>query len=205
VINRRHFLRAGAASVVALPAAGQAFTRGDTVLGSKLPFYKVVYDNRYPDAVGFSNEVKRLGGVTEAVSGDLSRLWFEDIKPLLDGAPGMVAGLTTELTAMYLTGLSRDENHYTVFHGTHVLQDGTILRHTLKTPDTMLQNISNLSGADNSWGMGLARLMSRFEHSPTARLETTILNERPLPMNEEGTQRMVSWVIAPMYGEGRYT
>ena len=88
MINRRSFLQIGSASIASLPVAGGALSAAAELNVSRLPFYRVVYDQSIPESVEFARAAESMGAVTHAVSGDVSSLWFEHLQPLVSAAPG---------------------------------------------------------------------------------------------------------------------
>jgi hypothetical protein len=196
--NRRKFLQLGATSMAALPLTGHAFSHGFVVNSKTVPFYKVVYDENFKDCLNFAEEAQKLGAATHGISGDVSALWFQDIKPLLQDAPGIVAGLTRESSALYIGALAREMEHYQVFRGDHYLTEGNITGHQISAPDYMLQQARIVQNSGISWGFGMARLLSQYRPAAT-QTSVTLTPTSPVNDIDDNSERLVSWIIAPLY------
>lgn len=198
MFNRRKFLQLGATSIGALPLVGHAFTETFVANNKTVPFYKVVYDEGFEDCLTFAEEARKLGANTHSIRGDVSALWFQDIKLLLQDAPGIVAGLTQESSALYISALARDMEHYQVFRGDHYLTENNIVGHQISAPSYMLDQARIVEGSGERWSSGVARLLSQYE--PTANQKRATLKPT-LPVNDvdDNSERLVSWIIAPLY------
>lgn len=198
MFNRRKFLQLGATSIGALTLARHTFAHTINADSNVVPFYKVVYDERLQDCLNFAKEVEKTGAVTHGTRGDIASLWYQDIKPALQKAPGIVAGLTQESTALYISALGRDIEHYQVFRGDHYLTNDNIVGHQVSAPDYMIEQARNLDNSGNHWGADVARLLSQYQ--PGAKQTgSTVLPFSPVNDVDDNSERLVSWIIAPIY------
>ena len=199
MLDRRSFLQGFITTAGAMPIAGNAFAQTLVMGGHIVPFHKLVYDERYQACRDFAQEARYLGAPVHATAGDVSSLWYEDIKLLLENKPGVVAGLTSESSAHYIAALARDIEHFQVFQGSHFIADGKVLGHRLSAPASMLKHSQLLNDAQHKWPAGLARILSYYDPSAP---RTSHNAQAPLSINDtqEGVERLVSWIIAPLYG-----
>jgi hypothetical protein len=101
--SRRTFLKAGlgacAASTIVPPSPAQS---------PVVPYYKFVYDERFPDACAFANAAAARGISTVTIRGDITRLFFDDLDLRWRKGPVVLAGYTTPVSLFCLDLLARD-------------------------------------------------------------------------------------------------
>ncbi len=91
--NRREFLQAGLAASL-LPAVLSANASAPEAIHPASPFYKVIFDERFPASVAFGAEWKARGAAVHAIRGDITDLWFHDLDRQWKKQPVSIAGLT---------------------------------------------------------------------------------------------------------------
>ena len=191
--NRREFLQISAATLgfMAVPAKTLAGMNPST----PMPFYKVIYDERFADCRIFAREARRLGAVTHGVREDITDLWYGDLRDHLSGQPGLIAGLTTATSAFLLELLGHDVFHHRVFRGEHNFSNAGLTGHRFEVPGYIAEHASTLTSGREHWTAGLAGLMSRYDHARPAYPRTLISPPGP---GLRSSPDLVSWVIAPL-------
>ena len=100
--SRREFLQIGvAASTLPLCAGAQALAPladGDAGVDA-VPLYKVLYDVRFPASVTFARRAAEWGVATQAMAGDMTRFWYDDLYHRWAQGPAAIAGLIRGGTA----------------------------------------------------------------------------------------------------------
>jgi hypothetical protein len=78
--SRREFLQIGVAAL-ALPISARAGVKATGAPGESAPaqLYKVIYDERHASGRAFASEVKRLGASLQAMKGDITDFWFNEL------------------------------------------------------------------------------------------------------------------------------
>lgn len=99
-LSKRDFVK-GAATVVIATAASKAR------LASK--FDAVVFNEWFPQARTFADELAAQGALALPVAGDAGRLWYDTLRELVSqGRRGPIAGMTTHTDLLILETLARD-------------------------------------------------------------------------------------------------
>ena len=192
--NRREFLQLSAATMGLMSVSVKTLA-GTVQSFEDLPFYKVIYDDRFEDCRIFAREARRMGAVTHAIREDITGLWFEDLRGRLSQQPGVIAGLTTSTSAFLLELFSHDVFHHQVFRGEHTNRNEKITFHRLETPGYIAGHAAALTTDRERWSMDLAGLMSGYDH----RLPTYPRESVSVPgHNDRFTADLVSWIIAPL-------
>jgi hypothetical protein len=101
--SRREFLQAGLA-VSLLPVVGSASESPN----QPVPFYKVIFDERFPTSVDFGVEWIARGAAVHAIRGDITDLWFHDLDHQWKKRPVPIAGLTAHGPLFCLERLAWD-------------------------------------------------------------------------------------------------
>jgi hypothetical protein len=197
MVNRRKFIQSSVAGAV-LGGAGfapQVFAADDA--RTRIPLYKAIYDERFPDSVAFALAARTLGVQTSAFQGDITGLWFNDLDARWREDQAVVAGLTTEAALFCLEHLARDHRMRVVYRGEHEFLSSGQVEHSFQRPDVALAYAQMLGRGDPAnWAAPLARLVTGFSSLPGMRhLDST----PPAPARPDD-QLLVSWVIAPAYG-----
>ena len=101
--SRRTFVKCG----VGACAAGAA-VRPIWVPNAGLPYYKAVFDERFPEPCRFAIESGARSIPTAAIRGDITRLFFDDLDLRWRQAPVWLTGWTTPASLFCLDLLARD-------------------------------------------------------------------------------------------------
>jgi len=197
--NRRQFLQMGASALGLLTIPGAAFSNTKNN-NTKMPFDKIVYDKRILDCEKFAKQAERLGADTYAIEGDVSDLWYDDLRDRLSETPGVIAGLTTESSAYLLQVLGHDVFHHQVFRGDHFFKDDKIIRHRFTAPEYLLHTVAEIDHGNQYWSIDMAELLARYDVQKSRSTKATIeVSVRP----DEATHNLVSWIIAPIYNDNK--
>jgi hypothetical protein len=173
----------------ALPAAGSNLS---------VELYKFVYDRRYPAARAFGIAAAHAGSTagTAAIAGDVTALWWSDLKPLWRAGSGAIAGMTTVRTLLCLEQLAQDHWMRVAIRVEHLSPEGREVTHRLSAAAPMIARIRPaLAGAN--WAAKLPAAFATCEHLYGACLTSVIGSARPSARADE---MLVSFVIAARGG-----
>lgn len=207
--NRREFLQAGVATVTAAAAAALtpslATARDATATGyeqtaaSRLrahaPLYKVLYDERFPAAVQFAVEARRLGANPVAIRGDVTDLWYHDLHRRWATAPAAIAGMTTYYSMFVLDMMARDAGMRLVYQAVHRPgEHGDAVTHSRYGPAQFLVGQPDLDSS--AWPSRAASIvMSWGAEAAGSEQPTSIGRARERSI---GPDALISWIIAPV-------
>jgi hypothetical protein len=202
--TRREFLQAGIAAS-AVPMTAGAFISDNPTMPetspsvfqlSPMPFYKVVFDERFPDSVAFAAAMKQLGVAIHGIKGDMTDLWYHELQPQWQKRPVPIAGLTAHGALFCLERLAWDHGMRVMFRAEHRYRPDGCIEHVVSAHKAVLRDAADLATAGSNWSARLAGLVStcgqgRLETSPAV---VTRLGESPRADQET----LFSWVIGPV-------
>jgi hypothetical protein len=197
--NRREFLQIGIAAS-ALPLASQAARAAGLDLGAApvapIELYRVVYDLRFPESVAFARRAAELGAPTQAIEGDMTRFWYDDLYHRWKQAPVAIAGLTAHGPMFCFERLAWDQQMRVVFRAEHRPSAGCV-RHEVSGPVALLHDARDAL-ARSDWSARMADLLTRC---PRGRVEIAAAEaESPIPGGATNAdESLYSWLIAPAY------
>ncbi len=194
--NRREFLQIGV-TATALPFASRAAQAAGVGLETSepVPLYAVVYDRRFADSVEFARRAAALGLTTQAIEGDMTRFWYEDLYYRWQRGPAALAGLTAHGPLFCFDQLARDQGMRVVFRGEHRPAAGGTA-HDFAGPATMLSEALAVGRRQGSFGAPMADVVANCPRGrneiSSARTETA--SRLDLTGDDDALH---SWVIAP--------
>ncbi|HET8697382.1 MAG TPA: hypothetical protein VFO94_07855 [Gammaproteobacteria bacterium] len=194
--NRREFLQIGVAAS-ALPLAAPA-ARGSEPLGalesaaSAVPLYKVVYDVRFPDSVAFARRAAAQGVAVQAIEGDMTRFWYDDLYHRWQRGPAAIAGLTAHGALFCFERLALDQRMRVVFRAEHAAAAGAV-QHRVDAPLPLLHEARRAAAAD-AWAARFADLVTRC---PGGRTELGTFDACGPGALAAAAEPLYTWVIAP--------
>jgi hypothetical protein len=201
--SRREFLQIGVAAL-ALPISARAGVKATGAPGESAPaqLYKVIYDERHASGRAFASEVKRLGASLQAMKGDITDFWFNELDARWKKEPVAVAGLTEHGPLFCLERLSWDHGMRVVYRADHTYRPGGYIEHELYGSERMLREAVELSSSGPDWSTRVASLLTRC---PTTRAQASKLTiVTPAAEQAGDPEHLVSWVIAPPGGARKY-
>jgi hypothetical protein len=199
-MNRRDFVVRGTGAVAALgvgtfgaaePARAE---RSPSVLG-RLP-YRVIVDQRFPEARAFGYGAAQLGCTIQPISGDVTSLWFNELQPLWARGEGEIVGMTTGASLMCLEQLAWNQWMRVVARVDHRAESDGTVRHRLILRNGPLQEAQVALAENGPWAGRMAVTLVKWlgNHQDGPPLERVALT-RPRSREPSGTS-LTSWVIA---------
>jgi hypothetical protein len=198
--TRRDVLASGvAASITLTPGLAALATERTCGIATRRPrmeLHKIAFDGRYAAGRVFGDEAKRMGGDVHDIDGDITPLWFNDLRIRWKHEPVAVAGLTTFSSFLSLKLMAMDAGIRPVYRGYHHLEKP--IRHEMFGPESALPKPHELRALQQGWESAVARLVFTWPQEAAAPVngEATTLalaDERWL----SGTS-LTSWILAPV-------
>jgi hypothetical protein len=201
--TRREFLQAGIAAS-SVPIAAGVFASDEPTTAESLtsvpltpmPFYKVVFDERFPDSVAFADAMKRLGVSAHGIKGDMTDLWYRDLYPQWQKAPVPIAGLTAHGALFCLERLAWDHRMRVMFRAEHVYRPDGCVEHIVSAHEAVLRSADRLAAAGSNWSVLLAQLVSTCGQGHLATSPAIVTRLAVAPQADQET--LFSWVIGPV-------
>jgi len=106
MVSRRAFLEIGATGAVFLPVA--LISRSQCARETAAPFYKAIFDERFPASIAFAQDLNRRGVPVHGIRGDITALWYHDLYFQWKKGPAPIDGVTTSESLFCLELLARD-------------------------------------------------------------------------------------------------
>lgn len=206
--TRRDFLHLGIAAT-ALPLAGANLSSplsSPAAARSVMPFYKVIFDERFSDSVAFARQMQRLGATVHGITGDMTDFWFSELHGRWTKEPVAIAGLTQHGPLFCLERLAWDHRMRVVYRAEHRIRPDGRVEHALSGPEEMLKQAADLIGGGPDWGPHIANVVHRCPQACAQVAETTIVTALPKSSTRNepqdvGPDPLISWIIAPKFSE----
>jgi hypothetical protein len=196
--NRRELLRIGLAAATVLPLGASATVRAVGSAGQQphVPLYKVVYDTRFAASVAFANRVTAHGIAVEAMAGDMTRFWYDDLYHRWRQGPAAIAGLTAHGALFCLEQLAWAERMRVVFRARHLPPANGCVRHELEGPAPLIGAVQRaVAGSD--WATAMADAVMQCPPARLTKVSTWALTLAPVIVTP-AAEPLFSWVIAPV-------
>jgi hypothetical protein len=191
MVNRRGVLKIGAATVagvlVNIPDSGRnpSLTRAHA-------FHRAVFDERFAECRGFAAQLHSAGVRTSAIRGDVSKLWYDDLRQHLRENRLPVAGLTDRAALFCLEELARDVGMRVIFRADHMIDQNGHTQHTAVGQPSLVAGTHSLP-PEPGFGHAIAVLFGQFDvNEPSHRSA----QKRTGPFSPEDKTALVSWLIA---------
>lgn len=192
--NRREFLQ-GCTAVAGLIATSNLFAEVSASTGWLVPT-RAIFDDGFNEGQSFARAARDFGMATNAISGDVTRLWYGDLYYQWQHGPLVMAGMTGKSALFCLEQLARDAGHSVVLRVDHARAADGSVSHRFQGPADLLDYADLVVRRDPpDWGASMANLSISCPARSAVR-ESRMLatgSRSPLPWSES----LVSWVIAP--------
>jgi hypothetical protein len=189
--NRRDLLKIGLAAA-ALPVAARAGS-SDTRAADALRLYKIVYDTRFPASGAFARRAAATGFAVEALDGDVTRFWYDDLYHRWKHGPVAIAGMTAYGALFCLERLAWDQRMRVVFRGEHAVAPDGCVAHRFEGSAALLPAAA-AAAARPAWQAAMADVVAACprERGPVRTATAWTAAAAALPPAEA----LYSWVIA---------
>jgi hypothetical protein len=113
MISRRYILKSGLAAtslplVASLPLVSTAATPSAVQVLSHPSLYRVIFDQRFAASRNFGAEARWQGHSVQGFNGDITNVWFNDLRPRWKAGPAAIAGFTAHGALFCLEQLAWD-------------------------------------------------------------------------------------------------
>jgi hypothetical protein len=194
--NRRELLGAGLAASALSLAAPSTFAAVTGIAPAAerggVPVYKVLYDTRFPASVAFARRAATRGLSTQAMDGDMTQFWYDDLYHRWRQGPAAIAGLTAHGALFCLERLAWDQRMRVVFRAEHAPQADGVL-HTIEAPQPLLSAAAR-AAAEPGWAAAMADVVLQC---PGSRALGTTGAETVGAKSPRAAEPLFSWLIAP--------
>jgi hypothetical protein len=192
MVNRRSVLKIGAATaagaLVKMPASGRNLSPPP----ARSAFQRAVFDERFAECPAFAAGMRRAGVFTSAISGDVAKLWYDDLRKHLSENRLPVAGLTDRAASFCLEELARDVGMRVVFRADHIMDQDGHAQHAAVGPASLVAATRGLP-PEAGFGRAMAGVLNRFDIGEP---RDTAAQKRSGPFSPENKTALVSWIIA---------
>lgn len=197
--NRRELLQIGLAAtalpfgvsaVPALDPPGSLFVRETVTL------YKALYDRRFPASVAFAERLAARGTAVEAMTGDMTHFWYDDLYHRWKDGPAAIAGLTAYGALFCLEELAAAQRMRVVFRARHSSPTAGRIRHEIEGP-AVLVGAAEQAAAGADWAAAMADIVSQCPRARAPQGAVGALTVAPALVTPD-SEPLFSWVIAPV-------
>jgi hypothetical protein len=195
MVNRRRFLQSGiVVSAASLPATSTLAAAIGATETAPIRLQRFVFDNRFVEAVDTAHHAARLGVSLAEFSGDLTRLWYDELDLQWKAAPMALAGVTTRQGLFVLETLAADRGMRVAYRGEHGVAANGCADHVLAGPAEVVTRAATQPGA-SLWGAVLGHALAHCPRNEPATMELELttraerVSARDVPL--------CSWIIAP--------
>jgi hypothetical protein len=120
MLNRRAFMRTGVAIAgMGIPVTQALSAVAAEAAGGGLRIERFVYDDRFVEAAAAARQAAEAGIPVAAYTGDLTRLWYDELDLRWRAAPMTLAGATTQQGLFVLETLAADRGMRLVYRAEH--------------------------------------------------------------------------------------
>ena len=194
--NRRQILQIGITATAWPLASRAAQAAGRNVSGrGAVQLYKVIYDKRFEDSVSFARRAAALGLPLEAIEGDMTRFWYDDLYHVWKQDPVAIAGLTAHGPMFCFEQIGRDQGMRIVFSAEHRFGAG-VVEHEFSGPLAMLSHGMAVESKPG-WSACMADVIAECPGGRTEISTAHAVTAVPRPAVAPDAASLFSWVIAP--------
>jgi hypothetical protein len=119
-VNRRRFMQTSiAVAGAALPVTHALSAAASMSTETGLHLERFVFDDRFAEAAEAAQQAAERGISVAAFSGDLTRLWYDDLDLRWRDKPMTLAGATTQQGLFVLETLAADRGMRVVYRAAH--------------------------------------------------------------------------------------
>jgi hypothetical protein len=181
--------------VVASALPWVASARGVDLHGSvdAVPLYKVVYDTRFAAGMEFAQRASSRGLAVQAINGDMTRFWYDDLYYRWRRGPAAIAGLTARGALFCLEQLAWDQRMRVVFRAEHSFGGDGCIAHRFEGSAPVLRAAVD-AVAQPSWAAAMADIVGQCPLARPERATAGAMTTHGSPTAEP----LFSWVIAPV-------
>src|SRR5688572_21134356 len=193
--SRRQFLKAGLAAS-ALQVAARADIAAPERTVPTVSIYKVLYDTRFPASVAFARRAATRGLAVHAMTGDMTRFWYDDLYHRWQREPAAIAGLTAHGALFCLERLAWEQRMRVVYCGEHApAADGRVV-HRFEGP-AQLTAAAAAATVNSDWSAALADVVVECPKGRRAQLRAA-QSLAASGARASSPDVLFSWVIAPV-------
>lgn len=194
--TRREFLEGCAAAAAGLATFQLVTDSASARVGhGRHELQRVIFDRDFAEARSFASAVRALGIRAQAISGDVTSLWYDDLFFQWRAGAVVMAGLTGCSSLFCLEQLAWDAGHRVVLRVNHTPTANGTVEHTFHGSTALMAAAEQLIAQGSDWSASMARLVAQCPgriRSHTSR----ILIETPAS-SSPWSEPLASWLIAP--------
>ncbi len=191
MVNRRTLIKLGTVGIAAAVAQAPAHAFGSALLGDSRGLARAIFDERFAEARSFGSVLSTRGMPTTGIRGDVSALWYRDLKARLLEARLPIVGLTDRTALFCLEELARDVGMKVQGRIDHTFDPQGALTHHVTGPSAWI-NAGQRLGPEQGFGRVMAALLT----DPTLHGESFAAQKHTGPFSPANKKQLVSWWMA---------
>jgi hypothetical protein len=194
--SRREVLKAGLAASAVLPFGARAdgAVAIDVAPTETVTLYKVLYDARFAAGVAFGRRAAARGLPVQAMAGDMTRFWYDDLYHRWRQGPVAIAGLTAHGALFCLERLAWEQRMRVVYRGEHAAAPGGCVAHRFEGAAEHT-SAAAASTANAAWSAALVDIVAEC---PSGRVQRSAARSFTVRATAAPRETLYSWVVAPV-------
>jgi hypothetical protein len=195
-MDRRTFMIGAALALNATAAVGASAAAPAPPTPMLGGLHRVIYDARFGASLAFGEAALRMGAPAQAIDGDVSALWFDDLARHFERGGAAVAGFGAPRTLLCLLELARGPGVRVVWRGEHRHSVDGWVYHELEGPPGALARAGAALASRADWRAVMAESLLRGALHERGRAKIALRSE---PSRDTAPREAVfaSWVLSP--------
>jgi len=197
IMNRRDFVVYGTGAMASIGVAALAVRSGmgaGPAIPGRFPS-RVIFDDRFQESRAFGDRAGQLGCAVRPISGDVTKLWTDDLQPLWTHGRGTIVGMTTGASLLCIEQLAWNRWMRVVARVDHRFEPHGAVHHRLLLQADALRDAQLALMQPDKWPQHLAtmlvsRIGARRSLQPIESVATTSSTSTP-----PTPTALTSWVI----------
>lgn len=189
MIDRRTTLKLGAASILSSMATLPAHSFASSASASAT---HAIFDSQHRESQAFADTIKSSGVHVTDIKGDLSTLWYSELRNQLLNEPQTLFGLTDRIDLFCLEELARDVGMKVSLRVDHLIHENGVIEHQIAGSASFKQALKHL-GHEAGFGKSIAELSAHLLNQQFSDVSAQKISGPYAPLNKTA---LVTWVIS---------
>ena len=192
MVNRRKVLKLGAVGFASgfINLSNQSIAAAN--FNTSAPISRAIFDDRFEDSLAFASELSSRDVIISNISGDIAKLWYQDLQISLRQKVAPIAGLTERTDLFCLEELARDVGMKMFFRVDHLIDTYGSVQHLALGPTSLVEEVKKLQ-PKLGFGQAMAELSNQYILNESN--EGNSAQKRTGPYSLDNQTALVSWVM----------